>query len=267
MKSSNDKEGVFTSNGINAQGATSISISFWYRLDDTDVNEFQLKLYNGASYITCETFGDDTNSNEDRWIQYTTSISDSQYLKDNFRVQFISSLGSGENVWIDDVQITVNGGSSASISDGFEIEDWEINWSVWPNPPWNYTTDLAHTGIISAKSDRSNSGYFTCDPRDATDATAIQVTFWYRLSGSLDASDFRILYSGVNNPSDSQFILVEGSELGSTQTGVWQRVTFTITDDSAMTNTFRLRFQSSLADEGISAAVWVDDVELVAIRP
>jgi FlaG/FlaF family flagellin (archaellin) len=264
MKSSDGSEGVFTSNDINAQGASSITVSFWYRLDDTDSGDFQVKLYNGANYNTLTTLGDDSTSSEDIWIQYTTTITEAQYMKSNFRIQFTTTLGSGENAWIDDVQITVNGGAGATITDGFEMDDWEINWSIWPNPPWGYATDYAHTGITSAKSDNTNYGPFTCDAKDATGATSVQVTFWYRLQGTnMQPGDFTLYYSGQSGDNPT-FTPVQNSNLGGNAKGTWQQASFTITDPAAMTNSFRFRFYSTL---GTGEAVWVDDVQLIATRP
>lgn len=261
MRSTDGQEGAFTSNDINAQGATSISISFWYRHTNTEATDLILYYYDGSNWVSITNLG--TTGNNNQWTQYQQTIN-APYLVSNFKIRLVTSLDSTEYVYLDDVQITVNGGSGMSITDGFEMEDWEINWSIWPNPPWGYATDQAHTGIISAKSDNTNYGPFTCDAKDASGATSIQVSFWYRLQGTnMQSGDFTLYYSGQagDNPTFTQ---IPNSNLGGNAKGVWQQATFTITNPNALTSNFRFRFYSTL---GTGEAVWVDDVQILATRP
>ncbi|MGQ9679322.1 MAG: hypothetical protein ACUVV4_00930 [Candidatus Bathyarchaeia archaeon] len=101
-KSSDGHEGGFYSDPINTLGATSVTVRFWYRLDDTESNDLVLSYYNGVSWITIANLG---GGSKNIWLEYTGIITDSQFFKTNFRIRFTSNLGSGENVWIDDVQI------------------------------------------------------------------------------------------------------------------------------------------------------------------
>lgn len=167
------------------------------------------------------------------------------------------------------------------LNTGFEGDatTWAEGWNDWPNPPWYRGTDDAHSGSTSAKSDglewwegwirHSNDGPFTCDPLDASDASVIHVSFWYKIVNPLDG-DLRLYYSGLpnTNPYNPTFTYT-GIVLGDSadEQGEWLYCSFDIVDTSAFTETFRFRFISDLNyDEGwfgepdIMDQVWVDDL-------
>jgi hypothetical protein len=93
------------SDNMNTTGKTSITIDFWFRDDDIDNDDnIYLQLYNGSTYNNYYELG---NSTEDTWNHYTVTITDSQYIRSNFRIKFEgTSIDYGENLWIDDVNIT-----------------------------------------------------------------------------------------------------------------------------------------------------------------
>ena len=101
---SNGNEGYFTSDNLNANGASVINLEFWFRKDDTEANDFTLFYYNGSSYNLIDEL--DNDGGDDVWLHFTTEITDSQYFVSNFRVRFEATLGNNENVWVDDVLIT-----------------------------------------------------------------------------------------------------------------------------------------------------------------
>ena len=259
MKSSDGKEGDLTSNNLNAVGATSITVDFWYRLDNTQSSSLVLNLYDGSSYHFIANLGGGTYGT---WLHYTYTTTDTQYFKSNFRVQFFSTLNSGQNVWVDDVQIRITG-TTTTLTDSFEIDDWGIGWSVLPNPPWFAATDQTHSGQVSAKSDPSTDGPFTCDPINAQGATSIQVSFWYMVHLT-ETSDLYCLYTGA--PGVNNMIQLSPS-LGGATPDVWHQQTFTITDPSAFTSNFKFRFYSTLSNSGgQTETVWVDDVTVFIIK-
>jgi hypothetical protein len=119
------------SNDMNTAGRTKIRIQFRYRDDDIDDDDdVYLQLYNGSTYINRAELG--TYSPEDTWhmcdvtlvnwdIVSTTTTSgattstttapggtDAQFFRSNFRIKFEgTSIDAGENLWIDDVNVTV----------------------------------------------------------------------------------------------------------------------------------------------------------------
>ena len=100
-----------TSDNLNSTGSSSITIEFWYRDDDIDNgDDIFLQLYNGTTYNN--TFELGNTSPEDTWHFHTVTINstggNTQYFRSNFRIRFEStSIDSGENLWIDDVKVTV----------------------------------------------------------------------------------------------------------------------------------------------------------------
>ena len=102
-KKAASSSGTFTSDPVNTSDANAIYIRFWYNLDDTEGTDITFSYYNGTSYVAQPAIADGA---EDTWLCYTATITDSQFFKTNFRIQFNATLGNGENVWIDGVEIT-----------------------------------------------------------------------------------------------------------------------------------------------------------------
>jgi len=98
------------SDNLNTAGYSTMTISFWYRdasIDDSD--DVYLQLFNGSTYDNKVELG---NSPENTWTFYTVTLNnsggDAQYFHANFRLKFEgTSIDSGENLWIDDVTVTV----------------------------------------------------------------------------------------------------------------------------------------------------------------
>jgi len=122
-KSSYNRPGYFTCDDLDTTGATSITVDFWYRLDDTESDDLYLYFYNGNSYNYIASLGGGT---EDTWRHYTNTITNSQYFKQNFKIQLRSRPEFSENVWIDDVIIKTN--NNVLLNDSFESDYWGENW-------------------------------------------------------------------------------------------------------------------------------------------
>lgn len=100
-----------TTDNLNTSGYSTITVEFWYRDDDIDDGDnIYLQLSNGSSYANRLELGN--TSPEDTWhfatITLNNSGGDAQYFTANFRLRFAgNSIDSGENLWIDDVKVTV----------------------------------------------------------------------------------------------------------------------------------------------------------------
>jgi hypothetical protein len=105
------------SDNLDTSGCSSITIDFWYYDDDIDDNDdAYLQLYNGTEYVNRLELGNDT---EDQWNHATITINnsggDAVYFISNFRIAFEGTkIDDGENLWIDDVLVTVDGGGEDS---------------------------------------------------------------------------------------------------------------------------------------------------------
>lgn len=98
------------SDNLDTSGYSSITIDFWYRDDDIDDDDnVYLQLFDGAAYDNRLELGLGT---EDTWQHATITLNnsggDAQYFHANFRLKFEgTSIDTGENLWIDDVTVTV----------------------------------------------------------------------------------------------------------------------------------------------------------------
>jgi len=122
-KASSNRRGDITSNDVDTSGATSITVDFWYRLDDTESDDLYLYYYDGSSYDYITALG---GGAEDTWLHYTQTITHPQYFKLDFKIRLRSQPEIGENVWIDDVRIRTN--TQELFNDSFEGEYWAEHW-------------------------------------------------------------------------------------------------------------------------------------------
>jgi hypothetical protein len=111
-----------TSDNIDTSSCGSFTIDFWYMDDDLDDNDdVYLQLYNGGSYID-RFLLNLPSSEEDDWHNHNETVydsgGDSQYFRNNFRIRFEATDINNwrENIWIDDVTVTVS--SSGLVSGG-----------------------------------------------------------------------------------------------------------------------------------------------------
>ena len=106
-RSSNHNEGDFTTDSLNTNGASSVTVSFW--LYHTSISGGNLRLYfrstsYGGSYVSIANLGNQGSDNT--WTFYTVTSTDSHYLQNDFSVRLTTNLGNGEYVYIDDVTVT-----------------------------------------------------------------------------------------------------------------------------------------------------------------
>ncbi|MHC4498630.1 MAG: LamG-like jellyroll fold domain-containing protein, partial [Planctomycetota bacterium] len=98
--------GTLTSRDIDTGDyANSINVSFVIQLDKgAGTGAVTLNYYNGSTYVPVA----DWNSLDpcDAWIGYGDTITDSQYLISNFRIQLVSTLSGPNSVYINNVRVT-----------------------------------------------------------------------------------------------------------------------------------------------------------------
>jgi len=208
----------------------------------------ELRYFDGNTYDYITQLG---NGDEDRWLHYSDVITDSQYFKSNFRIRFNASPDdSGENVWVDDVQIiTIKTSSDTLFNDGFET--WDDNWDA-TSSQWLLGADQHHSGSYSAKTTNGQEGNFDSDPVDTSQAISIEIDFWYRVD-NLENSDLRLYYYDGSN-----YDLI--TDLGTDPEDTWRHYNHIITDSQYFKSNFRIRFSSSPDDSGENA--WIDDVTI-----
>jgi hypothetical protein len=109
---------LLTSDDIDTSAYSEFTFEFWYQLDRTEAGDIYLYLYDGSNYDYYDDFG---SAPEGTWNHYgPVTITDPQYLKSNFRIRFEASMNSNnENVWIDDVTVTVPASGMVSGGAGY----------------------------------------------------------------------------------------------------------------------------------------------------
>ena len=110
VKANRYHDGYFTTSDLDASDATSITIDFWFRKHQTDVDDDILLYYfDGTAYnmiADMDTMGDDRE-----WLHYTDTITDSSYFVDDFKIRLDAhNLSSSywvsyEKVYFDDIMI------------------------------------------------------------------------------------------------------------------------------------------------------------------
>lgn len=101
--------GYLTSDDLNASGAVSITVSFWFLPWDTEAGDMLVQLYNGSTYNTLYDLAGYPTWQNKSWCYFSEKITDSQYFNSNFRLRFDSSglVDTIEKHGIDDVLITM----------------------------------------------------------------------------------------------------------------------------------------------------------------
>jgi hypothetical protein len=111
VKCTPSNEGPFSSDLISTQGASSITVSFWYyEIGTTATSQFRFRYTTSSSttypsesnWITVANLG----NNNGQWLQVTYNIPVPS--SGVIRIQFNSqNLPSGAAIWVDDLVITV----------------------------------------------------------------------------------------------------------------------------------------------------------------
>ena len=95
-----------TTDNLDASGATSITISFWFNIKNLAKGPLYVQIYNGTSYNTLHDLCTYPGAAKNTYCYYNETITDSQYFRTDLRLRFDGS-GSSTNNYIDDVLITI----------------------------------------------------------------------------------------------------------------------------------------------------------------
>lgn len=132
------------------------------------------------------------------------------------------------------------------MDDGFNDLD---NWS---STNWQIQTDQWNSSPSSVKSSNGNEGNLQSNLLNTSSASELSISFWYRLSGGVDASDVDfMMYDGSGGPD-----LVDNL-YGVEDT--WVYYNYTTTDTQYFISDFYIRFNSNLQG---SETVWIDDLTI-----
>ena len=85
--------------------ANSINVSFWYRLSGgVDPNDVSISLYDESGSLTIIDY---LEGEENSWLYYNYTTNDPRYFIEDFYILFTSDLRGLEQVWIDDLIVSI----------------------------------------------------------------------------------------------------------------------------------------------------------------
>ena len=116
-------DGDLISDDIDLLGATGASLDMWIQKDDTEVSEFILYFWNGATYYFIVDLG--TLGSDDTWINYQADITSDYWISD-FHIRIWNGMDNKENGWVDDVVVTKSGGGGTNY---YETASQTLSWT------------------------------------------------------------------------------------------------------------------------------------------
>jgi hypothetical protein len=157
--SSNDTNyGSFDCNILNTIDADLILVDFWFLLEGTESNDFQIYYFNGASWNLIDSIGGEI---ENTWVHYIDTISDPQYFISNFKIRLNSNLGGGESVWIDNVVIQISMLGSENYELDLEIQWLNVNYQLPYEELCIYVTATDNEDLLVDVWNTSSNSWFT----------------------------------------------------------------------------------------------------------
>ncbi|MFO7678348.1 MAG: VWA domain-containing protein [Thermoplasmatota archaeon] len=124
----------------------------------------------------------------------------------------------------------------------------------WDGNGWIQSTSQSYTGTVSAHATTNRDGAFISQNIDTSNATALNIGFYYRLSSYIGSGDLELYFY---NGEDYNFI----EDLGTGSKDTWLNKQYTITDSQYFHSDFNIKFYSRL---GWSRSIWIDDVTIDA---
>jgi hypothetical protein len=100
---------------------TAIYVDSWNYEDGADNGDYYLDYYDGNTWDQITRLD---NLGSGSWAHYTDTITDNQYFVSNFQIRWrVTSLDTGEHVYVDDVSVTVEKNESGYVNSGSIISD------------------------------------------------------------------------------------------------------------------------------------------------
>ena len=158
----------------------------------------------------------------------------------------LAIIGTSTAAFFSDGELSGTNGLAAAeqvtvtlLSDGFEVTPWKAKWDGNGATNW-VRINSGHSGTYAAECKRNNNGNLTSDSLNASTATMIKVSFWFKptslTAGNMlvqiyNGSTYNTLYDIVNYPTY--------------QNNTWAYFSVNITDSQYFKSNFRLRFNGT----------------------
>jgi hypothetical protein len=159
-------------NRIDTSNANYMNLEFEYRDDDNDAGD--IILYFNDSSGNWDNMGNiDAGSlgqSDDAWHSYSYYTTDSQYLHSGFAIRFFGDPETGENYWIDEINITTLKGKNSIIAHSINVSQSIRGIS---NITWNTAgTDINNPITVDLSVDAGNTWFPVTSGSAATGFTA-----------------------------------------------------------------------------------------------
>ncbi|MFH2110023.1 MAG: hypothetical protein ABIJ47_02060 [Candidatus Bathyarchaeota archaeon] len=178
---------------FDCSGASSIYVSFWFRDDDLDDDDFLLQYWDGGQW---DTIQDMNGYSEDTWHHWEQNVTDSQYFINGFQVRFVgNTVFWGETIYVDVVTIKK------------EVKSCELDLEVqWTNVDHllPYEELCIYAGTTGAE-DLKVEVWNTTTSSWETLLSDLTANSWNNvsISGWLTGNNFTIRYIGGTETGDS----------------------------------------------------------------
>ena len=96
-----------TTDDLDTYAAENITVTFWFKIKDLNKGPLNIQIYNGTAYNTWFNLTAYPGIVKNTWMQFSETITDSQYFISNFRLRFDGSTQTTSSD-IDDVLIQTN---------------------------------------------------------------------------------------------------------------------------------------------------------------
>ena len=96
-----------TTDDLDTYAAENITVAFWFKIKLLNKGPLNIQIYNGTAYNTWFNLTAYPGIVKNTWMQFSETITDSQYFISNFRIRFDGS-GLTTDAFIDDVLIEMN---------------------------------------------------------------------------------------------------------------------------------------------------------------
>lgn len=139
---------------LNCSDATAIYVEFWYRNDGCSAGKFLLQYYDGSTWRTIADLG--ANSSGQGWLKYCQKLTDNQYFKPNFKIQWSAvDIGNNEYIYVDYVGVKkeIN---LLTPNDPMVVELLQNGTMRWLGQNLHFTTQVKPIPPIPVKSIRVN---------------------------------------------------------------------------------------------------------------
>jgi fibronectin type 3 domain-containing protein len=145
-----------------------------------------------------------------------------------------------------------------NLTEDFEnTADWDAQWDENGTTTWTNSSVRKHSGSWAALTNNTNKGYLTSDEIDASSASSITISFWYRPT-SIETGD--VIVESFNGTSWNP--LTDIRSISNFSNNSWRQYSTVITDPQYLIPGFKLRFNSSGINEG-NDILYIDDIGII----